>query len=544
MFKVLFPDTLHFHDRNFKSLMNLISEKKIEPVFIKDFDELKKCYGNYQHLKSMFLNEYDELNNLSLMDLFNKKIFGVQIFALCKAELLSFLMLQENWYKDKVPSKSLDIFIKAFNENKEDLLLNMAVTVFWLKFWKNKLKEFKEIYACFIFSGSLIYVKTLNYLLQNTSIKVFVLEHFFTGNDFYIEEKYTHIANNSDIKFRNYYERLKKKYLEEELIKQENEKIKAINKIKMANNKNVKQPSTINDFPFEKSNEKTVLILGQVINDFSIIETDLENINSLYFYKQLIYKLIKETNYNIIFKAHPWERMKININRSLTKEELQDFISNNFDIEEKKRIKIVEDFNIYELFSKCNIIVGLCSQGLIEAAISGKKPYQLGKAFFGEKGFTYDYNSIEAFIKSIKHDFSNEYLSLEEYNNLWLFLTLLLQYHTASVFDSGKNVILNKLKDDINTINIIEKQYEILLEPSINKHIEENLEKTAVVFKSLKEDSFNDINIDSHVKLNKIMEFFVLKFTNEKKYKKFKSNPKKFFCDSKNPFIRLLGKLY
>jgi len=544
VFKVLFPDTLHFHDRNFKSLMNLISEKKIEPVFIKDFDELKKCYGNYQHLKSMFLNEYDELNNLSLMDLFNKKIFGVQIFALCKAELLSFLMLQENWYKDKVPSKSLDIFIKAFNENKEDLLLNMAVTVFWLKFWKNKLKEFKEIYACFIFSGSLIYVKTLNYLLQNTSIKVFVLEHFFTGNDFYIEEKYTHIANNSDIKFRNYYERLKKKYLEEELIKQENEKIKAINKIKMANNKNVKQPSTINDFPFEKSNEKTVLILGQVINDFSIIETDLENINSLYFYKQLIYKLIKETNYNIIFKAHPWERMKININRSLTKEELQDFISNNFDIEEKKRIKIVEDFNIYELFSKCNIIVGLCSQGLIEAAISGKKPYQLGKAFFGEKGFTYDYNSIEAFIKSIKHDFSNEYLSLEEYNNLWLFLTLLLQYHTASVFDSGKNVILNKLKDDINTINIIEKQYEILLEPSINKHIEENLEKTAVVFKSLKEDSFNDINIDSHVKLNKIMEFFVLKFTNEKKYKKFKSNPKKFFCDSKNPFIRLLGKLY
>jgi len=241
VFKVLFPDTLHFHDRNFKSLMNLISEKKIEPVFIKDFDELKKCYGNYQHLKSMFLNEYDELNNLSLMDLFNKKIFGVQIFALCKAELLSFLMLQENWYKDKVPSKSLDIFIKAFNENKEDLLLNMAVTVFWLKFWKNKLKEFKEIYACFIFSGSLIYVKTLNYLLQNTSIKVFVLEHFFTGNDFYIEEKYTHIANNSDIKFRNYYERLKKKYLEEELIKQENEKIKAINKIKMANNKNVKQ---------------------------------------------------------------------------------------------------------------------------------------------------------------------------------------------------------------------------------------------------------------------------------------------------------------
>lgn len=205
MYNLLFPDTLHFHERNFKSLMNLIKSKKVNATYIKEHNELKALYGNYKEVKTLYLEEYDELQRLSMEELFNKRTFSIQLFVLCKVELLSYLMAQENWFNSNISSNNYEIFKKAFGENKEELLLNMSATIFWLKFWKNKLKECKQIDTCVIFSGSLIYTKALSYLLENTSIRIFVVEHFFTGNDFYFEEKYTHIANNSDIKFNNYY---------------------------------------------------------------------------------------------------------------------------------------------------------------------------------------------------------------------------------------------------------------------------------------------------------------------------------------------------
>ena len=542
MNKLLFPDTLHFHDRNFKSLMDLIKEKKINAIFVKEYNELKALYGNYKEVKTLFLEEYDELSKLSLNDLFKKKMFGVQLFSLCKAELLSYLMAQPNWFSQDISSNAYAILVKAFEENTEELLLNMAVTMFWLKYWKNKLKGYKQIDSCIVFSGSLIYTKTLSFLLQNTSIRVFVVEHFFTGNDFYLEEKYTHIANNSDVKFDNYYKQLKDMYLEEDLFNQEKEKIKAINKIRMANNKNVQQPSKADiNFPFTENGEKTVLILGQVINDFSIIETNLSNLNSLQIYKEIITKVIKETNYNIIFKAHPWERNKINLKSSLTKDELTKYISRNFSTEEQLRIQILEDFNIYSLFANCEYIIGLCSQSLIEAAYHGKKPHQIGKAFFEKKGFTYDHVTVTDFITTIKDSSCVSNLSIAEYNELILFLTLFLQYHAVSIFPSGKKSILHKLSMK-NMISIIANNTDNSLLPSVcinDNDIEESAENVAVLRLPTNYEQSSE-----KISTNSLIEYLVLNFSSDRKFKKFKSNPKKYFYDSKYPFIRIFGKFY
>lgn len=535
--KILFPDTLHFHKRNFKSLMELTERKDIETIFNAEFNELKSLYGNYKLQKSLIIKHYDKLKDLTIEDLYNKKYRGANIFEISRAELLSFLMPKKNWLTVSISSDSKEIFKKAYKENKDDLLLNMAIVIFWLDYWSRRLsfKNYKDVTTCIIFSGSLIYVKSLSYLLQNTKIKVFVVEHFFTGNDFYFEEKYTHIANNSDIKFKNIYSKLNQDFLEQDINTIEQDIIKAINKLKLGNNKNVKQPQEICVEQIKFDNDKqTVLVIGQVINDFSILETMLPNINSLQIYKNIIDGVLRNTNYNIIFKAHPWEVQKVNIKESLTKNNLISYIENNYNNDMvQKRFKLVEDYNIEELFKYSNIIVGLCSQSLLEASFMGYKTHQIGKAFFGNKNFTFDYNNEYEFLLNIQNSESvNMILSIEEYKDLMNFFAISLEKHLVSIHPSGVNKIYQRLTTNTHKISIVTKNKESSLNISV----------------PIKKDSINtkhilDISYGKSLRKH-IIEGVVLAISSDKKIKKFSSNPRKFFDDSSYYIVKLIGKLY
>ena len=533
MIKVLIPDAIHIHKKGFPNILELINTKKIEAIFMGEHDDLKILYGNYENKKTIFLEEYDELKKLSFDELFNKKISGISLFKLVQAEMLSYLMSKQNWFNSELSSNEKEIFSKAYLEDKETLLLNLAVSIWWIKFWKRRLSfnNYKTVNNCIMFSGSLIYLKTLTALLENTQIKVFVLEHLFTGHHFYLEEKYTHIANNSDIQFNNIFNTYKKEFEEENYFTFEREKLKTINHFRSKKNKNVIQPLSVSEasdfFNFDKDTE-TILIMGQVINDFSILETLLDNINSLDTYKKIILNILNTTNYNIIFKAHPWEKNKINLKKSLTKDALIDFVNNNFKEKEQNRIVIVEDFNLDDLIEFSEHIVGICSQSLLECAYLGRKVHQLGKSFFGNKGFTYDYNTINEFIEALSSPLPHNNLSLKEYNDYLLFITILFQKHTVSIFPSGERRILDRLTMR-TSIGLLNKS-KAKLSPS---------------FKRIKEDSTEEIFVNQNITLSQhAIESLIFLFSNNKKKKKFKKNPKIFFKDSKHFVIKILGKLY
>ncbi len=516
--KILFPDTLHFHERNFKSLMDLIALPEYNPIFISDYNELKAKYGYYQDVKTYVLKYYDDLKKLNKIDLFNYKIGAKKVFSLVKAEMLSYLMAQKNWYSEQISSEDEFIFNKAYRENYETLLLNMSFCLFWIDFWKKILKQHTNINVAIVFSNSLIYTKTLSYLIENTPIKLFVVEHFFTGNDYYFEEKYTHIANNSDVKFINFYKKLKNEFDNTDENSRHNDIIKAINKVRLANNKNVKQPLAYDKekIKFDNSNP-FVLIIGQVINDFSILETDLANINSLQLYIKLIDEIIQSTEYNIIFKAHPWEKQKANIKQSLTKDTIYEYIYRNYEEEDIRRIKILEDYNLEYLITHSKYVIGLCSQSLLEAAIKGKKPIQFGDAFFGRKGFTYDFENINDVLECIKSN-KRHMLNVSEYNELQKFLTILLQYHLVSVHKSGISSLRNKLSFENQLIKLVSNKKEMDLFPSEKKE---------------------DISIKK-----KFFKYIIKITVSNKKYKKFINNPERFFLDSKNPLSTLMWKIY
>lgn len=445
--KILLADNLHFHKRGFKSLIEFMEKKGIEHIFVSHKNKELLCkYGNYESSMNDFKNYYNLVSSVSEEDLFNFKYSTIKVFPLVMAEILTYVMTLKDWYDSAISYDEKEIFKKLLKENKKILLQNMAVALYWIDFWKSILHKYSHYSHCCVFSGTLIYQKTLIKLAQNSRLEIMLFEHFFTGNDYYCEHKYQHLPNNSDIKFKNYYQNTLKIDFNSNL-DLEKEKIKAINKIILSNNKNVVQPKQSDKIYFDNSNG-IILVLGQVLNDFSILETRLKNISTISFYKELFVKIIENSNYNIIFKSHPWEQKKANLSKSLTYEELTNFINKK---SYSKRIKIVEEYNLKTLINQSNLIVTLCSQSAIEAAFEGKKVIQLGKSFYGKKGFTYDFDSIEEFISQINSLVGT--LTLEEYKYFEEFLVKVFQLHLVSVHPSGIKVLEEKFKI-LTSINI------------------------------------------------------------------------------------------
>lgn len=547
---VLLADNLHFHERNFKSLFDFFNSNKIKYQYATSDKSWLSLYGNYGPKRNHLRTYYDLLIMLNCSDLYNFNVRGYNVYELARSELLSFLIPQEEWLHERI-TYDFNLFSKIYKNNKDALILNMAAVCYWFDFWDNYLNTNKVFTYCCIFSGCLIYTKVLLKCLETRVTNPFIFESSFTGDDYYCEFQYNCIPNNSIISYKNYYENMidgmnyDSKF---SLYKDENQ---AINKIRLMKNKNVEQPIESEDIFFKNSN-KNILILGQVINDFSILESNLEQYNSLIFYKDLIIKILSETNLNIIFKAHPWETKKINIYRSLTKDSLDSFIQ-ELEPSYKDRIKVVENYNIYKLFSNCSHVLTLCSQGAIEAAYYGLKPIQMGNAFYGNKGFTFDVNSFEDAIFILNNQ--SGLLGLKEFNNFKKFLINFLLNHLISIHNSGFINLLklftkvetselvksdsfnskevNKVvKSDIAEINVKGQIKVDNLEPKIKNIVAPPKEKVIHPIDHSKRIFDNKLN--SAIQLNKL----------EKKLNKLKYQPDKFFKDSKFLFIRKFGHIY
>lgn len=363
-----------------------------------------------------------------------------------------------------------------------------------------------------------------------------VMESLFTGNDYYCEEKYGPIANNCEIRHKAVYESLAVDLSANDMDK---ERMKAINKVILAKNKNVEQPETGENIEFTYPG-KIVTILGQVVNDFSLLEYKNNGLSSINFYRDFI-KLLISNGFNVVFKAHPWEENKTNINSPFTRNILGDYFD-GLSEEGKYRLKIVDHYPIEKLFSISDFVAGLNSQSLIEAAFNGLKPMQFGSAFFGEKGFTNDYslNAIEDCVLDMVSGKAKGALTLKEFNELEEFLRRLLQGQLISVHDSG----VAKLESVFAPAAIISiaKRSPVARVENTNGPIalakkNSNVGSGVTDRASVRPIPANDISVEQISIKNSPSP-------KNKKIRKLLNNPRKFFADSNNGFAKSLRHLF
>lgn len=462
--KLFFPDSVHFHERNFKSLFGFITHNNIFCTTNTEINSWVAAYGNYDDKQSELDYYLDILKNKDQEQIFNIKYNQHLIWKIARAELLSYYLPIPAFNNETNQRDDIANF-KLMLKLDEVVTLNcFAAAMYFIDYWTNKLKDIPvHNFAC-IFSGSQIYNRSLIEVLKHSQTEPVIFEHFFTGNEYYCEHRYSPIANDSDIKLSNHSIADLSNNIEND-----RNRIKAINKVLTSNNRNVKK--TGKTFEANFVDGAVITLVGQVVNDFSIIETATNYLNSIAFYKEFISKTTARGN-NVIFKAHPWERHKNNLKKPFTLESLSTWVNNELTHEQKQRIIFTESADIDCLFKQSDMIVGLCSQGLLEAAFEGFKPIQFGNAFFAKQGFTHDFLSIDQFIEeSNQKDFTG-ILSLSEYKAFESFMVTALQVELVSVHPSGISTLKNKLKPyplislidtaDLKDSPVIEKAKKVL----------------------------------------------------------------------------------
>lgn len=446
MARALICDSFHIHAKNYGSLFEYMKKNAVNVTRLTKGEHLWNRYAVYHDVKRVArmaklldTRDQDELLSMTVQCCGTK----INLFDVSIAEILTLVLAQNpSWYDQCVPNDPEWLMRKLYTENKNILVHNLAAAVVWCEIYDEELIDANKYEFAVVFSGSQIYQKIFTRIMAAKTPRLFILESFTTGSDFYWEERYTPIANQCSIQHDNVY---KKYEMPNDFAARQVETTKAINKFLEGRNKNVLQPEKGGGVADWGAGEETVLIAAQVQNDFSVIESGCANLNLLQAYKELIDLLVEQTSCNVVVKCHPFERRKINLNRPFIKEELDRHLE-SLSAEQRSRIHVIEDFNIAHLLKSVDYFVTFNSQSSFEACLyGGLKPIVMGKPFYRGRGFTSEYEDIRALVDDIAQGAVRSRLTIEEYEFFLCFITKLLQFHLCSHFPSGTKKIAAEL---------------------------------------------------------------------------------------------------
>lgn len=415
--RVLIADPLHVHKRNFASLFEYFRQADCETILCDLPKDLLTAFGHYaKHSEVMAFA--GALRPLSADQLFLTRAGGTTLFSIARLELMSRMAAEPEWVElDSYGPNDRALFNRLFERNHEALIENLAAARYWCERWHAIIRNTPPVSITVLFSGCLIYARAFAQIMHRRQGALYICESFFTGRDYYLEARHSPLPNQSLLRAPGLYS-----FLGAPLHgpARRGARIALVKRLGERNNKNVRQPAPANQrlFPAET---KVVLILGQVLNDFSLLNTGRVGFHSVAFYRRCIERLLRDTSASIVFKAHPWERKKLGDGRARTYEALVSHFG-----DDQPRLKFVEDYPIDDLFLEADFAVGINTQSLLEAAFAGLKPIQIGDAFYGDKGFTHDVFEVAQIVDIVNGQRASS-LSMREYAAFETFMIKALQ---------------------------------------------------------------------------------------------------------------------
>lgn len=378
---LLLSDSVHINEKNFKSFLSFFRQRQIKTVIAAKVALPIDAFGNYAQHHEILEPTRSQLAALDKDALQSTERHGIRLFSVCSAETLSLAVTRDADLLSAQHASDAQVFEALWLEHRELLLDNLAAAAWWVNHWRSYLRSVPRLAYVAVFSGSLTYARVLLEVMKFQPARCFVLESFFTGAHFYCEERYTPIANSSDLRLATVRNALAGYPDRSGYEAKRNAARRVLEQIR---NKNVTQPEARHLKVF-KNQRPTLLLLGQVMNDFSLLDSAAGRFNALAFYRELIESVLGGSDWNVLFKAHPWERQKANLMRPATLEALERAFGDN------PRVACVEHHALADAFHECGAVVCLNSQSGIEAAMAGFKPIQFGGAFWGGNGFSHDW---------------------------------------------------------------------------------------------------------------------------------------------------------
>lgn len=456
--RLYIADSYNFHRRNFGALFELIKRDGLKFHINRKRKDWWQLHGNYASMADRLAPHRTKLDGLSTAELLAYTHNGANVFSCARAEILCLVLSLDRWVEKPVRGDDDSALIEELHaEAREILLSNMAAAMDWLDFWLAEFTSGKRYTHCCVFSGSNIYSRTLLEISRRVGVRAFVMETFFTGNHFYCEEKFGPIPNNSDLGIDNYYDVISVPENTERYAAARAEAHEAIRDMRPLN---VRPDSEVAPDLFNNG-KPIAFIVGQVVNDFSILQTPLKNINGIAWARALIDALLENSDFNIVFKAHPWERRRVNLRRPLSVEKISSYLAAMPEAQ-RARVKIVENSTISSVFRMADWVFMQCSQAGIEAAEAGFKPVVFGRPFYGRRGFTHDYEKLDAFFGDFHAGRIESRLTSAEYDAYERFIVKAIWRHLLTNDDDG----IDRIRRIFNSTHAVEVAAEISVSAS------------------------------------------------------------------------------
>ena len=349
----------------------------------------------------------DTLKDLEVKELIELECEGINLRKIVEYELLGEMIAEGLSSYNYVGSENFIDF--AYQNHNSLLITSYALAIYWLEFWLSLVATDNYRYAI-IFSGASISARALTKCCELFPTEPVLVESFFTGAHYYLENRYSPLPNKSDVKFF----RETTCGIDSARWKLSSEYLSCVS----WRNKNVKQPS---DAISQFESNRYALISCQVINDYSLLNGNYPKIASIDIYLSIINEILAKTDLDVFVKVHPWERVKLARDVSLTEEVIRDFVS-ELPESSRCRIKLIESENLIQLIEGCSAFITICSQSALEAVFLGKKPIVSTSAFFASKGFSYDFSDAESVARHILSEKYSSEMCLSEYDKFINFM--------------------------------------------------------------------------------------------------------------------------
>ncbi|WP_034765329.1 glycosyltransferase [Rossellomorea vietnamensis] len=490
-----FIDNINFHKRGFNNFISFV-EENYSYQYNKAFPMLKKSFGKYNRKNIEGLNNFNNLEVLFLnkthseLEMFNFK--GYNLWEIITPELKSYIVpkiyekvIEENLdYTSFEFQKMLDTYHFEEESLKNSILHNMIVGAFWIEYWAKEFKRNNIKNVC-VFGGTSTYSRAATLVAQWNNINVIAFEGSFIKKFHYADNSSGVITNNHKFSNRSLWTKLEGRSLLPE------QKKWLANEFKSKSNLNVVQPKELSrNEIYERynipSDKKIILLIGQVINDYSLTK-DLKTFASVIdFYLETI-KLVGNLNdYHLFIKLHPWENYKQNSSANISKRILEYLLSshgiNNFTID--------YEVNMDSLINVAEFGITSCSQAGLEMLYQGKRVIQVGGAFYGNKGWTIDVTQKEFLEQALNICKENPTLTTKERNEVSKFIYHLLKEHNFVRSGEDENFLFkfNQVTnlDSINKMSDSSVNYDILTNSDDTKSIIRNNNYIRKIKKGLK----------------------------------------------------------
>lgn len=472
-----FVDQINFHKRNFDNFISFV-ESNFSFKYNNAYPALKKSFGKYEYRKisglpgfSKYEDMFRTLNEKSLSDLKKVTYKGYNLWDVVYAEMYAYLTpkIYQLYIAGEIQEQPQEVddlldWLRASDVEDETfqqiVFYNFAVGAFWIDYWAATLKKLKINNLC-VFGGTTTYSRAATLVSQWNNINVLSFEGSFIKDFHYADSASGMITNNHRFADHSKWVRLQgldfldsqAKWLEDVMEGRLNLNVVQPNKL---------TKEELYDRYGIRPNKKLVLLIGQVLNDFSITR-DLQTYNSsIDFYVDVIKTMAEKEDCHLFIKLHPWENHKQNSTSELSKrvleKKLEELSIKNYTVD--------YDVNIDSLIEFSEIGLTSCSQAGLEMLYMGKRVVQVGNAFYGNKGWTVDVTQPEFLSLAIDIALNDSRLNDIELKEVRKFVYHLLYNHCF--IRSGEDLNFEKKFYAMTAFN---KNKEIGLSRRVNRRL-------------------------------------------------------------------------